>query len=174
MDILSKIVEWVKLKPLYVVAAGLTSGALLFLPKPWLTSIGLKGFVDAQKGWVRFAFLASCAILTAYFSFWLAERIKKWHEKKSNVKRLVEGLADLTGPEKGILKRYMDQDRKSITLQLQNGIVGALAKQGFIVRMQHGNAIAFAFLMQPCVWHHLKAHPELLDGAIETNDNIFA
>lgn len=160
----SKLAEWFKDKPPYILALCLTSGALLFLPDATRMALGLQGFVESQKGWVGATFLLSGFLLLSRGAFAIYEWLRPKFEHKMEVKALINGLKYLSPLEKGLLKRFLDADEKVLTLHVQDSTVNALEKRHVILKCQAGNIFAFPYMVQPCIYFHLKDHPELLNG----------
>ncbi|MBV6503040.1 MAG: hypothetical protein AKCLJLPJ_01103 [Fimbriimonadales bacterium] len=168
-----KVEEILKLKPQYVLPVTLTSGALLFVPQDKFKLVGLDVLPRDYKFWIGLAFLLSVALLASHAIFASGVAAKDARSKKQEMKERIESLSNLTPQEKGILKRFVDGKTKTVKLN-PGGIAGSMEVQGLIFKSANvGSVVSWSYTMQPWLWHHLQAHPEVLDGAVPVNDSPF-
>lgn len=160
----SKLSEWLKLKPRYLVALALICGILLLSPERFVTFLGLQGIVASYRGWIGATFIISNILLLVHIAAYLGDPI----ERRINDWRFVlvhsQRLRDLSPGEKDMLKRFVDQDTRSQDLNISDGVAQGLVRKRILIRVSNlGDAGGwFAHNIQPWAWNYLKKHPDLL------------
>lgn len=165
----SKILDFIKLKPQYALPVFMATGAVLFFPEEWLTTLGLKDIRDDWKVLLGVAFLLSASILATYVVFgckgFLAER---WM-----LKRKQRGLHALTPDQKKILREYIDRQSKTQSLPCQNGVVSSLVAEKIICQSTAVPVLGtiYAYRIQEWAWEYLTKHRELLKTEEELTES---
>jgi transposase len=164
----SKLVDWIKLSPRYLLPIVLVTGFLLFASKDTLEIFGLAGLVSDYRSWLGlvfllFAFLLVSAAITSGLS--LAYRwIKQKRKNAAFLRRGRERLRHLSEPEKEILRRYIEGQTRTQYLAMSDGVVNGLVHEGILYRASTLSSFLdhFAYNIQPWAWDYLNDHPKLL------------
>ena len=153
----SKIIDWIKLSPKYLLPISIISGLLLFLGPEWSSYFGLYQLISKFRSWISLIFILSIALIasdlltriTKYF----IKKYKNWYKYKNTSRRLL----NLTPEEKNILLWYFVNNSRTQYLSLTNGIVKELEVFGIIYRSSNlGEIDNWAFNIQPWVWIYIK------------------
>jgi len=89
---------------------------------------------------------------------------KDWKTQKARIKRLYQ----LTPEEKDILREYLRQNTRTLTL-VEDGVVMGLVKAGVIVRAGTRRSIRDArdrrvdYNLELWAWEYLQKNPQILD-----------
>jgi hypothetical protein len=160
----SKILEWLKLSPRYLLALALCTGVFPALSPPLLSRFGLDKIDAPVRPWIGVAFLASAALLVAHLLEEAAVRIGGVVKGRLEERNLCARLRDLSPDEKEVLAKYINEDTKTRYLSVKSGVTGGLEAAGILYRSANLGSInfKFAFNIQPWAWRHLRKHPELL------------
>ena len=162
---LSKITEWLNLKPRFWFGTLLLTSALLFLPSEALDKLGLKDFRDAQKTWIGFVFLGSTVLLGSYAAeeVWITG--KKAYLERRKLKSWHNQMVDLSPPEKLVLREYIENKETTRYFEISNGIVNGLVAKKILYCASNIGAYykSFPFNLQPWAWKYLNEHPEILN-----------
>ena len=75
----SKIIDWLKLSPRYLIPITIVSGILLFLNEKCLNFFGLTNLINQARPYISLIFLISIALIISD----LAIRILNWGRKKN-------------------------------------------------------------------------------------------
>lgn len=162
------VLDWLKTSPRYFFPVAVFCGFILFVPEFVLQPFGLNGPRIVGKPYFGAAFLFSvativCSGILRVFT-WAREEYRQWLWIRHGIKY----LHGLTGEEKAVLRRYLEDQTRSRRLDIKNGVVIGLAKVLVISQVSgqghigYGGAMLFAFNIQPWAWDYLNAHPELI------------
>lgn len=162
MDI-SKLSEWLKLSPRYLLPISLVTGFVLFASANILDTFGLTPFVRQYRPYLGTVFLLSTVLLLVDWSIKSYEWTRKRYRQSSELGRGQRRLHKLTDPEKRILNGYIGSKTRSQYLSIESGIVNGLEAEGIIYRASTvGRLTDWAYNIQPWAWEYLNKHPELL------------
>ena len=164
---LSRLSEWLKLSPRYLLPISLVTGFMLFASSDTLNTFGLNQFVGQYRPYLGIVFLISAVLLLVNWSINGYERSKnKWHQttrRKAAQKRLHR----LTPPEKRILNGFIGHETRSQYLSIESGIVNGLEAEGIIYRASAiGRLDEWAYNIQPWAWEELNKNPDLLEPVL--------
>lgn len=161
------LVDILKLSPRWFFAATLVAAALLFSPRPWLSSIGVDGIASSQRQFIGLLFICSLAICSVALSVKAINFIKYRLYVRSRERRTREKLSSLMEDEKQILRYYFVYQTRSNVLRFDDGVVKGLEAAGVIYRASEvGNILeGFAYNISNVAWKYIEQNPELLEGA---------
>jgi hypothetical protein len=165
-DTVKTLLEFLKLAPRFLVAAGLASGFLLFASDQFLKRIGLTEFVQKYRFALGLTLVISTALICVYVALSLLGSIRKsWRQRRFH-KRIITRLHNLTEDEKQILRYYIFNNTRANMLRIENGVVQGLAGDGIIYQSASMGSIleGFAHNIGDLAWDYLHLHPELLHG----------
>ena len=162
---LSKITEWLNLKPRFWFGILLSTSALLFLPSEVLDKIGLKDFRDTQKTWIGLVFLGSTVFLSSYAAEEIWTTSKKAYLERRQLKSWQNQIVDLSPPEKLVLREYIENQETTRYFEISNGIVNGLVAKKILYCASNIGAYwtSFPFNMQPWAWKYLNEHTDILN-----------
>lgn len=160
--------DWLKTSPRYFFPLAVFCGFILFVPEFMLQPFGLNGLRAVGKPYFGAAFLFSVSTIICSgilrLAAWTRTEYRQWLWQRHGIKY----LHGLTGEEKAVLRRYLEDQTRSLRLDIKDGVVIGLA-QALIISQVSGlghmggaNKMFFAFNMQPWAWDYLNAHPELV------------
>ncbi len=92
----TKIVDWIKLSPKYLLPISLFSGALLFIDPNWISFFGLNNFVIQFRPFISIIFFLSDALLLSHFIFQIANPENEWIKNRKKYSRMKKMLVGLT------------------------------------------------------------------------------
>ena len=162
---LSKITDWIKLKPRYLVGLTAISTILLFAPSTFINALGLTEILEAYRGWVGGAFLISGILLGVHVLAYLGDPIERWFNDRRFIIVHATHLKELSPGEKTILRRYVDNDTRTQELNISDGVAQGLVGKKILIRTSTlGDATGwFDHNIQPWAWNYLKKHPQFLN-----------
>ena len=68
--------EWFKITTTHFAAVAIVCGLVLFGPQPFLTAVGVAGFVNQYRMWVGFVFLLCAVIVLARATTAVVKRVE--------------------------------------------------------------------------------------------------
>ena len=153
----SKIIDWLKLSPRYLIPITIVSGILLFLNEKCLNFFGLTNLINQTRPYISLIFLISIALIISD----LAIRILNWGSKKISNKirfrSLTKRLFDLTPEEKNILLGFFLNNTRTQYLSISDGAVKELEAFDFIYRSSNvGEIENWSYNIQPWAWKFIK------------------
>lgn len=163
---LSKLIEWVKLKPRHFFTLAFATGVVLFAPGQAIDRLGMTEFVADYRGWMGLAFLVSFAAWLSYgishVSSAILFRLGLWRSVRAGR----EYLKVLSPPEREILRQFIQGDTKTVNLDLASGDHHQLELNNVIYRPRSVSQrlTYFDYNIQPWAWDYLRKHPGLLDS----------
>ena len=160
----SKLSEWLKLKPKYLFALGLGSGLLIFSPVSFLEKLGLIELATDFRPWIGALFLLSAVLLITNILSKLGTPIQRKFEDMLFVRRKAKHFKELTPAEKHILRRYLEGDTRTLDLNVSDGVTNGLIAAKILYRASTLGDMSgyFAHNIQPWAWRYLKKHPEMV------------
>jgi len=168
---LSKIAEWINLKPRFWFGVLLLSSFLLFLPSESLDRLGLEDFRNSQKSWISLVFLGSIAFLGSYAAeeVWITG--KKTYLERRQLRSRQDQIANLSPSEKNVLREYIGSQEATRCFEISDGIVNGLVVKGILYCSSNISVhyTSFPFNLQPWAWKYLNKHPEILSDSLSVS-----
>lgn len=136
------------------------------LPDSFLKVIGLTNIPIGYEFWLNLLGVICIIYTLLYF---IAKPVTYYFEQyklKRKVKHIKETIKNqLTRDEKDLLKKYIDQDTRSLNLNYADGTVSHLANLGIIYRASQVSRMHtyFDYAIQDFALDYLKKNPHLLD-----------
>jgi Super-infection exclusion protein B len=163
----SKLTEWLKLSPRYLVPIGILLGLLLWAP-PFVSGLRLTPFVTQFGPYIGVAFLfVWLLILSAVASPFIptGDQLKAKLEERAKLRAGQQRLHELTPAEKDLLRPYFQQNTNTQSLWWASGEVQGLVQEDIIAPvLPFARAGMGAPLnIQPWAKRYLSDHPELVD-----------
>ena len=137
---------------------------ILFIPEEIAKTLAVNEFRKNYRIFLGPLRLLTIAFLiTRIFLF-----IAKIYSEKKKLKVRYNVLYNLTPEEKGYLSIYITEQKNSITVGLDDGIMGGLELKNIVYRATNEGSIliGFPFNLQPWIREYLNKKPKLLEGAI--------
>lgn len=156
----TKIVDWIKLSPKYLIGIAIFSGFLIFVSERVLDFFGLIQLVSSIRPYLALVFIASSALLLAGVISFLGNTILIRFKAFTYRHR----LKDLTPEEKEILKLYIDGNTRSQEFSIMNGTIQGLVADKILYRSTNlGKDIFFSFNIKSWAWRYLKKNRNILE-----------
>jgi hypothetical protein len=106
----SKLIEWIKLSPKYLIPIAFVSGFIVFAKEKTLSFFGLLEIVARVKPWISIIFLLSIALILSSLIFLITNIAKSKIANNQKTKKGYEKLNSLTPSERQFLKFYIRED----------------------------------------------------------------
>jgi hypothetical protein len=151
--------------PLIYAAVLIACLLLLFLPRYFITELGLDTFVKSYRMYVGVGVLASASLLSAHLIVFIAnfvsEPLAAWRLDKIWLKT----LAELTEAEKEFLRPYIASGQNTQYASISDGVPQGLQAKHLIFRASTLSIPGglFPYNLQPYARRLLKEHPHLLE-----------
>jgi hypothetical protein len=153
----SKLIDWIKLSPKYLLPIILVSGILIFAPTSFLAILGLDTFIILARPWIGIIFLLSSSLLIVNIFYSVYDWFKAEHKKKKIKGIRQERLHKLTPREKEIFLGYILNDTRTQYLDYSDGVARGLEAEGFIFMSSNvGDLDSWSYNIQPWVWDLFK------------------
>lgn len=165
MDKWTTIVEYFrKIPAAFLVALLLTLGVILFAPIKYANALAVDQFRETYRIFLGPAFLLVFAFIIARLYTVVEQRFAS----KKALKKLHQTLHNLTPEEKGYLAQFIDEEKNSIYVGMDDGVMAGLRRKGVTYLAAHqGNLLqGFAFNLQPWAREYLHGNPQLLNGGV--------
>lgn len=164
MDV-SKVFDWIKLKPKYLAPISVAGAATLFAPSWFIEKLGLQRLQTDFRLWVGIVFLISSVLLISHALSTVWSFGTKKIRERSNLGDMQKRLHNLSAGEKKVLRGYILNNTKSQTLDYLDGVANGLEAAKVIFRAASIGSMwgGFAYNIQPWAWDYLNANPHLLD-----------
>jgi hypothetical protein len=107
----------------------LARSVLLFAPEAFARLLALDSLVASYRGVVGAVFLLSASLLLGQGSGWLFADIGSPLYQWWQTRRLHAFLADLSPPEKAVLRKFIDGDDTTQYFEYQDGVVSGLVEK---------------------------------------------
>ena len=131
---LSKLLDWIKLSPKYLLAISLASAVLLFANSGFLEHTGLQELSTEYRPWVGGIFLVSTSLLASHFIYELLTWARKRYGKLTKLKHAKKRLHNLTPEERDILRGYIIGNTRTQYLSLDDGVVHGFEAERIVYR----------------------------------------
>ncbi len=163
MDAFLKVTKYLETIPvIFLLTITFALGLCLFLPTEFARTLGVEAFRREYRIFLGPGLILTLSFLGARFFNLLWERKKE----KQNLKELQESLNHLTPEEKGYLAVFIHEQKNTINVGLDDGIMQGLKIKKIVYRASNqGNVMeGFPFNLQPWAREYLDKHPQLLEG----------
>lgn len=163
----SKLTEWVKLSPRYLVPIGIGLGLLLWAT-PLVNALHLTPFVAQFGPYIGAAFLLDwLLVFSALVSPFIptSDQLRARMETRAQLRAGQQRLHQLTLAEKAILRGYLQENTNTQYLAWQRGEVMGLVNENIIAHVLPAvhDGLAAPLNIQQWAKDYLIAHPELVD-----------
>lgn len=160
-----KILDWLKLTPKQSFIILIITSILLFGGDPFIAKLGLEKPRDFLQPWLGIFWLLSLALILSDIFVPLYNYCIKKYKQRKYLKRCQKYLHGLTVYEKSLLSEYINNNTKTITGQLADGVVQELVTND-VIRLastvsQYDDY--FAYNIQPWAWKYLHKNQDLLN-----------
>lgn len=161
---LSRLVEWIKLSPRYLLPLLLFTGFVLFAPHTWLAIFGTVSLVSDYRPYFGVAFLLSATLILSAAIVAVYGWAQQKREEASLLRDRRRRLHHLSEPEKEILRGYIEGQTRTQYLSMHDGVVGGLQTERVLFRaaVLSRGWDSFAYNIQPWAWDYLNENPKLL------------
>lgn len=129
---LSKYIDWIKLKPRYLIPISLVSGFLIFSPDSCLDIFALNEFVNHSRPWIGIIFLLSAVLTLSSLFIYIGSKTSSMISSISKQKQMYYRLNNLTPDEKVILRGYIKENTRSQNFQFDDGRLEELIENRII------------------------------------------
>lgn len=165
----SKIIEYVKLKPKYLIGIGLTCFTVSALPQSWRVYLRYEVIIANHAGWISLVGLASFVYGVVLALAEHAPMAKEWLTARRLKRKRPLLLLGLSREEKECLALYVADNSISQRFPLGYGVANSLAGRGIIYRastvsMCHAD---FDWNLQPWVLKVLESRPEIREDILK-------
>jgi hypothetical protein len=169
---LSRLTDWIQLKPRYLLPLFAASSVLLFAPAPLNATLGITGLIENYRGWIGVVWLVTGSLLLTHLTIALWEVAKKWIKGRRRAKTYHESITGLSPQEKEVLVRFVDDQRSTVVLKMGEGVAETLVSKGILFRAStiSQGLDYFAYSLQPWAWEYLNENPELLEAGRSDSD----
>ena len=131
---LSKLVDWIKLSPKYLLPISFVCGYLLFTGEVFLEKFGLKEFVDNSRPWIGIIFLMATSLVVVDVFYRIANWLKLNYTRIKKQKSRLDRLLNLTPEEKDIFLGYLVPNTRTQFFPINDGVVTGLEAEGLIFK----------------------------------------
>jgi Super-infection exclusion protein B len=154
-----------KLAPRTLLAIGIASATVLFLPIEYFQPLHLEKLRTEHGFWTGLACLLSWSLVATHFMWWTA---RKSHSRWTRIRarqKAIRRLSTLTPDEQGFLLPYT-RGETTRYVGMGDGVVGGLMAKDIVFV----SAVAYYQHRMPvnlkqAILEHLSRHPELLTSA---------
>ena len=165
MDKLTDVVDYFRKVPIaFLVAIISVLALILFLPEQVARSVAVDGFREEYRVFLGPLFL----VTTSFFVARLSMLVSRAYAERRGLKARQSVLHRLTPEEKGYLLPYIDGQRTSVCVGIEDGVMSGLAARQIGYRASNmGNRLeGFPFNLQPWAREYLENNRELLLGHV--------
>jgi len=168
---LSKLVDWIKLSPKYLLPISLVCGFLLLANELLLEKFGLKELVGNLRPWIGIIFLLTTSLIAVDVMYLVAGWIKLAYTNSRKMKFRLNRLKKLTTEEKDILLGYIIQNTRTQFFPINDGVVRGLESESIIYQSSNvGDVDSWSFNVQPWAWQMVKKHFNEIFSEEEVNE----
>jgi hypothetical protein len=161
-----------KVAPAPLLALGIATGVVLFVPDSLATRLGIDAFRSANRGPIGATFIFSWSYLAAHLLWWLKKfAVNGWTRRRARLVR--QGyLHSLTPEEQGYLAPYVHENVNTQHFAMEDGVAGGLVGKGILYRSSSVIDMleGVPYNMQPWARGYLAEHPNLLMHAVRTTE----
>lgn len=157
-----------KIAPAPLLAVGIATGIVLFVPDSVAATLGIDSFRSANHGLIGAGFIFSWSYLAVHFLMWLKNLgANGWTRRKGRLAREKQ-FHSLTPEEQGYLAPYVQENINTQEFPVEDGVIGGLLAKGIVYRSSNvfDMAEGVPYNLQPWAKTYLTEHPELLADAV--------
>lgn len=158
MEILEFLLQRYAKSTLFVV--DIVAAALLFIPDPLLTQLGLKDFAYSYKSILGGVLLVGTILLIVIYSHCLFCWWKESRRLKGRNARICIDQASDWG--KSLIRQLYESPSRSLKLPAQNANVDLMIRLQILTRPMLGDIVGFDCILQPWVVEFLDKNPKYL------------
>lgn len=144
LEIIDKIVAFLKLPMKFIVTVSIIMGLLLFLPKNTINTLQLNDFIQEYGKYIGFIFLISLAYVVLSLLILIYNKIRLVMAKKKFSSTIVEVLNNLAWPDRYLLREFYLQGKDVIEVPYENTEFTSLYNKS-ILQIASNNVRSFAF-----------------------------
>lgn len=173
MDWLGQFISAIaKIAPAPLLAVGIATGAVLFVPDSLAATLGIESFRLEYRSSIGAAFIFSWSYLTAHLLLWVRTLCTASWTRRKNRLLLEEKLHFLTPEEQGYVAPYVLKNVNTQHFPVDDGVIGGLLAKGIVYRSSNMFDLigGVPYNMQTWAKKYLADHPELLVEAIVQAD----
>lgn len=163
MEAFTKLADYFrKVPPAFLVAITTILGLILFLPEEIVKTLAVDEFRIKYRVWIGPTFLLAVLFLGARPYMYLRQEYFQWRQFKSMQKQLHQ----LTPEEKGYLLPYIKEQKNTIYVGPEDGIMNGLVAKGIICRVSDSgtHTEGFPFNLESWAREYLGKNTNLLEG----------
>lgn len=150
--------------PLPLLVSIFTALAFVLFCSPEIAStLAIEKVREEYRGYLGFALIiTAAAILGRLITF-----VGSFVREKMQTRKWQKSLEDLTPEEQGYLAVYILENKNTIKVGMDDGVMGGLVAKGITYHATNQGTLVsgFAFNLQPWARKHLQTHHELLNSA---------
>ncbi|OGN81245.1 MAG: hypothetical protein A2X24_12970 [Chloroflexi bacterium GWB2_54_36] len=155
----SKLLDWIKLSPKYLIPISLVSGLLVFSTENLLLKFGLNEFVNKARPIIGVIFLLSTALILSDILYSIFSLTNKSISHIITTQRLYSRLKKLTPEEKDILYGYLYYNSRTQHFSITDGRLVELIAFNLIYKASNiGDLNNWPYNIQPWAWDYLQKH----------------
>lgn len=144
MDVILKIVQFLKAPARIVALFAFVFGLLLFLPESILVTLRLSEFLTIASPYIGIVFVLSVGYLVFTYIPQLYLHFKKRRAEREQKEHLEQAVKELSVPEKNLLREFYLQGNDTIEVPLEQPVVAGLLHKGILVPVSR-NANYYVF-----------------------------
>jgi len=163
------ILDWVKLKPIYLFGITIVCFVVVGLPKAWREFLGYESIITPYRGWISLTGLIcgvyGLVVCVAGLKLWF---LKKWQNRQFE-KNATKILTKLSQQEKIYLAKYLKNNASSLKFRMSNGVINGLEAKSILYRASQiaSSGDIFPFNVQPWVLEAFGKDPDLKSHVLE-------
>jgi len=156
------VLDWIKLKPIYLIGAATTCLVVVGLPTQWRDYLGYDSLINPYRGWISLIGLSCGAYGLVMLALgrgpWLIKKWRMWRFTRNGAKKLM----NLHPQEKTYLARYIKGGACSLEFEVWDGVINGLVAKWVVYRASEiSNGDYFPFNLQPWVLKTIRKNPDL-------------
>ena len=163
----TKVIEWLKLsiQQLFwlLLFSSVVLSLLVFTPDNVLGALGLRGFRTEYRMWVGLSAVGFWILSFSGLVVIGGQSISQWGKRAIGRRGRKRRLHSLTQEERGVLRGYIAEDKRTQYFDISDGVVQGLFLEGILFKPSNiSSYITMAYNIQPWVWDYLNKHPDLV------------
>lgn len=165
MDITTSFSTIQKLAPRTLLALGIASAAVLFLPTEYVQRFRMERLRAEYGVWTGLTCLVSWSLVTTHFLWWTSRTLKTKNADRRATKEAMEHLHVLTPDERGFLLPYVYGETTRYVMT-GDGVAGGLAAKRIVYISSNMFPIhKVPYNIHPWALGYLYKHQQLLKAA---------
>ena len=156
-----------KLAPAPLMALGVATAIILFVPDNYAATLGITEFREENRGLIGAGFILSWSSLAAYLVWEIKSYIHNILKNRKAKKARIDLLHNLTPDEKQYLTPYVVGHENTRHFEPEDGVIGGLARKGIVYQGSYVFDIleGVGWNIQSWAREYLVEHPELLKSS---------